>query len=161
MQEDIKRIVIASGGFDPIHEGHIYYLNKARELGDKLIVAVNSDGWLIRKKGMLFMLWKERAPIVEALRSVDEVIAIDDRDGSARDAIIQAKAKYPDAVIVFANGGDRTAKNIPEMDQPGVEFVFGVGGDWKANSSSDVLRRYQQHIESKLEQESSPYRRFA
>jgi D-beta-D-heptose 7-phosphate kinase/D-beta-D-heptose 1-phosphate adenosyltransferase len=161
MQEDIKRIVIASGGFDPIHEGHIYYLNKARELGDKLIVAVNSDDWLIRKKGMLFMLWKERAPIVEALRSVDEVIAIDDKDGSARDAIIQAKAKYPDAVIIFANGGDRTAKNIPEMDQPGVEFVFGVGGDWKANSSSDVLRRYQQHIESKLEQESSPYRRFA
>lgn len=160
MQGTRQRVVVASGGFDPIHEGHIYYLTKARELGDRLIVAVNSDMWLIRKKTDLFMLWRERAAVVEALRCVDEVIAMDDRDGSARDAIKQAKAKYPDAQIIFANGGDRTAKNIPEMDQLDVEFVFGVGGDWKANSSSDILRRYQQAIVSKLEQESSPYRRF-
>lgn len=160
MEGTRPKIVVASGGFDPIHEGHIYYLNKARELGDKLIVAVNSDQWLIRKKGMMFMLWKERAPIIAALRCVDSVIAIDDQDGSARDAIKQAKAMYLGCDIIFANGGDRTAKNIPEMDQPDVEFIFGVGGDWKVNSSSDVLRRYQQHIEGKLEQESSPYKRF-
>ena len=161
MQGTRPKIVVASGGFDPIHEGHIYYLNKARELGDKLIVAVNSDDWLIRKKGIMFMLWKERAPIVAALRCVDSVIAMDDRDGSARDAIKQAKTLYPDCNIIFANGGDRTSNNIPEMDQSDVEFIFGVGGDWKANSSSDVLRRYQQHVESKLEQEASPYRRFS
>jgi len=160
MEGKRPKIVVASGGFDPIHEGHIYYLTKAKELGDKLIVAVNSDEWLIRKKGMMFMLWKERAPIIAALRCVDSVIDIDDRDGSARDAIKQAKAMYPDCDIIFANGGDRTAKNIPEMDQLDVEFIFGVGGDWKANSSSDVLRRYQQQIESRLEQESSPHRRF-
>jgi D-beta-D-heptose 7-phosphate kinase/D-beta-D-heptose 1-phosphate adenosyltransferase len=160
MQATRPRIVIASGGFDPIHEGHIYYLTQAKALGDMLVVALNSDIWLARKKGMIFMTWEERAPIVRALRCVDEVIAINDSDGSARDAIQQVKSRYPDSTIIFANGGDRTATNIPEMDQPDVVFEFGVGGDWKANSSSSVLRRYAESVRSTAESESSPYRRF-
>lgn len=160
MHDTKPRIVIATGGFDPVHEGHIYYLEKSRELGDKLIVGVNSDSWLIRKKGNLFMTWKERSTVVGALRSVDEVISFDDSDGSARDAIRKVKTQHPDALIIFANGGDRTSKNIPEMDQLGVEFAFGIGGDWKANSSSDVLRRYTQTVINQYESEMSPLRRF-
>lgn len=155
-----KHIIIATGGFDPLHEGHIYYLTRARELGDRLVVGLNSDQWLVRKKGVPFMLMQERRAIVEALRCVDEVIEFDDSDGSARDAINQIISRYPNNKITFANGGDRTAKNIPEMDIMGVSFEFGVGGDWKANSSSDVLRRYAEYVRSQTDAEGSPYRRF-
>lgn len=160
MHDGKLRIVIASGGFDPIHEGHICYLEHARTLGDRLLVGLNSDDWLIRKKDKLFMLWEERAPVLRAMRCVDEVLRMDDRDGSARDAIRQARIAHPDARLIFANGGDRNSANIPEMDQTDVEFIFGVGGDWKANSSSDVLRRYEQCIIGRYEQEMSPMRRF-
>jgi cytidyltransferase-like protein len=160
MHSSVQRVIIATGGFDPIHEGHIYYLTKAKELGDLLVVGLNSDTWLVRKKNAFFMNFDERAAVVGALRCVDEVIGIDDSDGSARDAIRQVKAKYPNSIVIFANGGDRTATNIPEMDQPGVEFAFGVGGDWKANSSSDILRRYTQTVISQYESEMSPFRRF-
>lgn len=155
-----KRIVIATGGCDPLHQGHIHYLEAAKALGDILIVGLNSDGWLCRKKQIPFMVWEEREPIVRALRCVDEVIQFDDRDGSARDAIRIVQERYPNDIIIFANGGDRTAKNIPEMDMPNVEFVFGVGGDNKENSSSDILRRYREYVVNQADRDAGPYLRY-
>ena len=143
----MKKIVLITGGFDPIHSGHIAYLNAARELGDSLIVGVNSDQWLRRKKGQEFMPWDERATIVAALHNVDRVINFDDTDNSAKDAIRKVRAIYPTAQIIFANGGDRTKENIPEMDLLGemlhLEFVFGVGGEDKKNSSSWILQEWK------------------
>ena len=140
-----KTIVIASGGFDPIHSGHIQYLNEAKKLGDLLFVAANSDEWLTRKKGKPFLNWAERATILSNLKSVDFVIEFDDSDGSAKDAILHIREKNPLAKIIFANGGDRTKENIPEMDikDDNLEFVFAVGGDTKANSSSWILKSWQ------------------
>jgi cytidyltransferase-like protein len=144
------KIVVATGGFDPIHSGHIRYLEAAKDLGAYLIVGVNSDDWLVRKKGRSFMPWKERAAIVGALGCVDEVIAFDDSDGSACAAIEHAlkvcndpNSWYPFEGVVFANGGDRTKDNIPEMKFEEVEFAFGVGGEDKANSSSWILEEWK------------------
>ena len=137
------KIVIVSGGFDPIHSGHIEYFKAARALGDMLIVGINSDEWLIRKKGRPFMPWSERNAIVANLYPVDATVKFDDSDGSAVDAIRKVKELYPTADIVFANGGDRTKENIPEMVFDDVEFVFGVGGEDKKNSSSWILEDWK------------------
>lgn len=138
------KIVIVTGGFDPVHSGHIECFKAARSLGDKLIVGINSDNWLIRKKGRPFMPWNERSIIVEHLTMVDKVIAFNDDDNTAIDAIQLTKSLYPSDDIIFANGGDRTANNIPEMVFDDVEFVFGVGGDDKKNSSSWILKNWKQ-----------------
>lgn len=136
-------IVVATGCFDPIHSGHIQYLKSARELGDKLVVGLNSDAWLERKKGRAFMPFAERKTVIEHLSMVSEVIAFDDTDGTANDAINAIKQAYPNSVIIFANGGDRNNTNIPELDyfedDLQVNFEFGVGGDHKKNSSSWIL----------------------
>lgn len=137
------KIVLVTGGFDPLHSGHIAYFREARELGDKLIVGVNSDEWLERKKGRSFMPWEERATIVAALQYVDRVINFNDTDGTAIDAIRKVKQISPYHDIIFANGGDRTKDNIPEMVFNDVEFVFGVGGKNKANSSSWILEEWK------------------
>ena len=138
------KIVLVTGGFDPLHSGHIEYFNAAKKLGDKLIVGVNSDEWLTRKKGQPFMSSSERVCIVKNLAMVDETIQYDDSDDSSINAIKQVKMNYPDADIIFANGGDRTSYNIPEMTEKNVIFKFGVGGDNKANSSSWILREWKQ-----------------
>ena len=137
------KIVIVTGGFDPIHSGHISYLNHAEHLGDHLVVGLNSDAWLTRKKGRPFMPWRERMIVLDNLHMVDEVIEFDDSDGSSCDAIRKVREKYPNDEIIFANGGDRTKDNIPEMVFDDVEFVFGVGGDNKANSSSWILEEWK------------------
>ena len=139
----MTKIVIATGGFDPVHSGHTAYLKAARSLGDHLIVGLNSDSWLDRKKGRAFMPWSERANIVSNLRSVDRVIEFNDDDETAIDAIRTVKTMFPWATLVFANGGDRTRDNIPEMVVDDVEFVFGVGGEDKANSSSWILEEWK------------------
>jgi cytidyltransferase-like protein len=143
----MKRIVLITGGFDPLHSGHIAYINAARELGDSLIVGVNSDEWLRRKKGQAFMPWEERATIIAALHNVDRVINFNDSDNSAKDAIRKVRAINPAARIIFANGGDRTKENIPEMDLLQellhLDFVFGVGGEDKKNSSSWILQEWK------------------
>jgi len=140
------RIVVVTGGFDPIHSGHISLFQEAKKLGDVLIVGLNSDLWLARKKGKPFMLWDERACVLENLEMVDHVIAFDDRDGTAIDAIKQAMIKYPNRKVIFANGGDRTVENIPELEayrlDDSVSFVFGIGGEDKKNSSSTLLKNY-------------------
>lgn len=137
------KIVLVTGGFDPLHSGHISYFNDARELGDKLIVGINSDEWLSKKKGRAFMPWEERATIIASLHSVDRVINFNDDDGTAIDAIRKVKSIFPNHSIVFANGGDRTRDNIPEMVFDDVEFVFGVGGANKINSSSWILNEWK------------------
>lgn len=137
------KIVIATGGFDPVHSGHIAYLNAARKLGDSLMVGLNSDAWLERKKGRAFMPFLERETILMNIKAVDTVYGFDDRDGSACQLLSWAKKQFPYAEFVFANGGDRTQDNIPEMSVSGVEFVFGVGGEDKANSSSWILEEWK------------------
>lgn len=139
----MKKIVVITGGFDPLHSGHIAYFAAARELGDQLIVGVNSDQWLGRKKGQAFMPWHDRATIIAAIHYVDRVIDFDDADGTAINAIVKVKELYPNAKIIFANGGDRTKDNIPEMVFDDVEFVFGVGGEDKKNSSSWILQEWK------------------
>jgi len=137
-------IVIVSGGFDPIHSGHISMFSEAKELGDHLIVGINSDSWLERKKGKSFLPYDERHAIVSNMKMVDEVIIFNDNDNTACDLLRKARIKYPDDIIIFANGGDRTEKNIPEMNIEGINFEFGVGGNYKKNSSSVILQDWQQ-----------------
>ena len=143
-----KRIVLVTGGFDPVHSGHIAYFKAARELGDVLIVGVNSDSWLVRKKGEPFMPLDERGAIIEEFKSVDVVIVFDDSDGTAIDAIKQVLDLYPEDEVLFANGGDRTLDNIPEMvlESERLHFVFGVGGEDKKNSSSWILKDYKERV---------------
>lgn len=141
----MKKIVLITGGFDPLHSGHIAYFKAAKALGDILVVGVNSDAWLTRKKGAPFMPLAERTAIVRSIVGVDYVIDFDDSDGSARRAIWMVRQSYPQDEIVFANGGDRTNENIPEMDvqDDNLKFVFGIGGFNKANSSSWILQEWK------------------
>ena len=139
------KIVVVSGGFDPLHSGHIAYFKSARKLGDKLVVAVNSDDWLTRKKGRPFMPFHERCNIIEELSCVDQVIGFNDDDDTACNAIFQIlSTKRRSDTVIFANGGDRTSDNIPEMLYDEVEFAFGVGGEDKKNSSSWILKEWSQ-----------------
>lgn len=145
------KIIIVSGGFDPIHSGHLAYFKAARKLGDKLIVALNSDDWLVNKKGKFFMPFYERKAIIENLSFVESVIDFDDDEkGSATNALIKVKDMYPNDTIAFANGGDRNQGNITEMSVDGVEFLFSVGGNDKKNSSSWILKKWQYYYEERL-----------
>jgi D-beta-D-heptose 7-phosphate kinase/D-beta-D-heptose 1-phosphate adenosyltransferase len=137
------KIVIVTGGFDPLHSGHLVYFKSAKQLGDLLVVGLNSDQWLTRKKGRPFMPMSERFALVSSIEVVDEVVVYNDDDKSSCDAIRLVKLRYPNAEIIFANGGDRTKENIPEMVFDDVEFVFGVGGENKANSSSWILEEWK------------------
>ena len=141
----MKKIVLVTGGFDPLHSGHIAYLKAAKQLGNILVVGVNSDAWLARKKGQAFMPLLERTAIIRELGCVDFVIDFDDADNTAKHAIWMVRQSYPQDHIVFANGGDRTDKNIPEMDvaDTNITFAFGVGGTNKANSSSWILQEWK------------------
>tara|TARA_B100001093_G_scaffold387664_1_gene373688 strand:+ start:1563 stop:2393 length:831 start_codon:yes stop_codon:yes gene_type:complete len=139
--------VLVTGGFDPLHSGHIAYFKAAKELakyGGKLYVGVNSDDWLQRKKGRPFMPFKERANIVQELSCVDRCISFDDNDDTANGAILNMVTQYNFRKIIFANGGDRVQGNCPEHDSwkkdKRIEFAYGVGGENKANSSSWILK---------------------
>ena len=138
-------IVLVTGGFDPIHSGHISYLKGASKLGSKLIVGLNSDEWLTRKKGNYFLPFKERATILKSIKYVNKVISFDDTDDTANKVIGLART-FGKGKVIFANGGDREKNNVPEIDtwgsNPQVEFVFGVGGN-KINSSSKILADWQ------------------
>ena len=142
----MKTIVLVTGGFDPLHSGHISYFKAAKELGDELWVGLNSDEWLTNKKGRPFMPWTERANILSELSCVDNVIDFDDSDGTAKDAITKAimeAGKISATKLIFANGGDRVIGNVPEeiafRDSAFVKFEYGVGGEDKKNSSSWIL----------------------
>jgi len=141
----MRTIVLVTGGFDPLHSGHLQYFRAAKKLGDILIVGVNSDAWLTRKKGRAFMPINERVSIIESLKMVDGVVLFNDNDDTSTEAIKNVRMLYPFDKIIFANGGDRTAHNIPEMDfdDEMVEFNFEVGGKNKQNSSSWILEEWK------------------
>jgi cytidyltransferase-like protein len=140
-------VVLVTGGFDPLHSGHVAYLEHARKLGDKLLVGVNSDEWLIRKKGRGFMPYTERETIVQSIGVVDAIVPFNDDDGTANDAINEVKKHYSGCAIVFANGGDRELTNIPEVDafrdDATVTFAYGIGGGYKKNSSRWILDEWK------------------
>ena len=145
----MNKVVLVTGGFDPLHSGHIAYFKAARELGDHLVVGLNSDAWLTRKKGRPFMPLEERAAIIKELECVNEVIGFNDSDNSACNAIMQLlQTKGSSWKLIFANGGDRTNTTTPEFEafgeHPDVEFAFGVGGEDKKNSSSWILKEWSQ-----------------
>ena len=137
------KISVVSGGFDPIHSGHLAYIQAAKKFGEKLIVLLNSDDWLTKKKGKFFLPFSERKVILEALKYVDQVVAFDDNDGSCVNGLLALKEKYPKDQITFCNGGDRTEENIPELSLDGFNFKFQVGGDDKKNSSSKILQQWE------------------
>ena len=148
MRPDNQTIVVVSGGFDPVHTGHILLLNSAKALGHYLIVGLNSDEWLARKKTKAFMSWADRFAVVSNLKAVDEVLSFDDSDGTACDLLEKVKSLYYDYPIIFANGGDRTPNNIPELTVKNILFKFGVGGE-KINSSSHIVEQSLKNFEKK------------
>ena len=141
-----KKVSLVTGGFDPIHSGHISYFERAKDLSNYLVVGLNTNEWLTRKKGQYFLPWIERAEIIRHLDMVDAVISWDDADDSALGAI--AKCLEISEKVIFCNGGDRMKSNIPEVlgysDDPRVEFKFAIGGEDKMNSSSWILNDYFQ-----------------
>ena len=138
------KISLVTGGFDPIHSGHLQYFKRAKDLSNYLVVGLNGDPWLTRKKGQYFQCWTERADIVRHLDMVDAVISWDDKDDSACGAI--AKCLEISDQVIFCNGGDRAKGNTPELDRykdnERVIFKWGVGGEYKINSSSWLLNNY-------------------
>ena len=145
------RIAVVSGGFDPLHTGHINLLESASAFGDKLIVLVNSDDWLTRKKGRPFMPFEERSTIIQRMDMVDNVYGVDDKDGSVTRGLIDVRNAFGhDHEYIFCNGGDRGKDNIPEMEVEGYDFKFSVGGNHKANSSSWILKEWQYPTERRV-----------
>ena len=139
-----EKICLVTGGFDPIHRGHVEYFKAAKNLGYFLVVGLNSDPWLERKKGYQFMPWDEREAVVSAMSSVDKVISFNDDDGTACNAIKECLDISNE--VIFVNGGDRQAGNTPEQDKYDsdlrVHFEFGIGGNDKLNSSSWVAQEF-------------------
>ena len=144
MEELNKKTIAVSGGFDPIHIGHIRLFQKAKKLGDKLIIIINNDNWLKLKKGRAFMPEKEKKEIIEALACVDRVVLTQHEAGTKDMSICEdLEILKPN---IFANGGDRTEKNIPELDickKIGCEIVFNVGQGGKVQSSSWLLKKHK------------------
>lgn len=152
----IPKVVVVSGGFDPLHIGHVRYMQEAKKLGDKLIVVLNNDNWLKKKKGKEFMNELERKEIIEALACVDEVIIsshhenIDLNNPHDKSVCVELSQIMPH---VFANGGDRFADDIPEFqlcNELGIEMVFNVGHGGKVQSSSDLVNKYTQIINNNI-----------
>ena len=142
-EEWIKNVIIVSGGFDPAHKGHIRMFREAANLGHQVIIGLNSDEWLSRKKGKPFMKWEERAEILESCKFVTQVLSMDDTDDTASDIIRQVANLYKnqDMNIYFANGGDRKKGNVPELDvckDLNVVMLWGIGGG-KIQSSSWLI----------------------
>ena len=140
-----REIVICTGGFDPLHSGHIDYLKAAMYSGSFVAVGLNSDDWLARKKGRAFMPFQERKTVHENLYCTDVVFGFDDSDDTAKNAIRKIRELCPENRINFLNGGDRTKENIPEMDieDENLQFIFDVGGAEKKNSSSWILQEWK------------------
>jgi len=131
----VKLKIMLSGGFDPLHVGHVSMIKHAADIGD-VIIALNSDDWLLRKKGYIFMPFNDRKTILNALRYVHAVVAVDDKD----DTVCEAIKKYrPD---IFGNGGDRQRNNTPEVTlckKLEIQTIFNLG-DKKIRSSSQLVK---------------------
>tara|TARA_R110002126_G_scaffold136583_1_gene281138 strand:+ start:620 stop:1102 length:483 start_codon:yes stop_codon:yes gene_type:complete len=131
-----RKLIAVSGGFDPVHVGHVQMIEECAKIGDVLVI-INSDEWLERKKGFAFMPWAEKAYIMSQFKGVVQVTNVDDTDGTVCEALRRHK---PDA---FANGGDRRLDNTPEMDvcdELGIEMLWNLGGS-KVQSSSELVNK--------------------
>lgn len=147
-----KKIIAVSGGFDPVHIGHVRLFNEAKKLGDKLIVLLNNDNWLKLKKGYVFMPEEERKEIIEAFTAVDEVIISSHKKGT-KDISISAELRLIRPHI-FAKGGDRHVGNIPNpevlvCDEIGCKIVNDIGFGGKVQSSSDLVKKTHKNKVSK------------
>lgn len=134
-------VIVLSGGFDPMHVGHLRMIQESAKMAEIVLVGVNSDEWLMRKKGYIFMPHEERVEMVQGTRGVSKAMAFDDDDNTACDLLRQVRALWPNFRVAFANGGDRTSDNIPEIpvaEELGVHLIWGVGGG-KVQSSSDLV----------------------
>ena len=142
----MPNIILISGGFDPIHSGHIKLINDANKYGD-VIVLLNSDEWLRNKKGKEFLSFDERKIIMKNIKGVIDVIEFNDSDKTCIDGIKKAKSLYKNNIIKFANGGDRNNETTPEKefcDKNDIETLFGIGGNDKSNSSSWILKKWKE-----------------
>ena len=145
-----KPIIVAiSGGFDPLHVGHVRYFKKAKALGDKLVVILNNDNWLTKKKGYVFMLEDERKEVIEAIQYVDKVV-ITDHEKNTKDISVCTELRkiHPD---IFANGGDRKLGNIPEVavcKEIGCKMKFNVGEGGKVQSSSWLIAKAAEKLKN-------------
>lgn len=137
-----KKIVVVSGGFDPVHVGHVRMFEAAKKLGDRLVVILNNDNWLMKKKGYVFMPEKEREEILKKFRAVDEVIlTFHKKDPADMSVCAELRALKPH---IFANGGDRLRTNIPEVAvcrDIGTKMIFAVGHGGKVQSSSWLIEK--------------------
>ena len=147
MEVKIKKdIVLVSGGFDPIHSGHIKLIKEASNYGD-IIVLLNSDNWLRKKKGKEFLSFNERKIILNSIKNVIDVVPCGNEDKTCIDGIKLAISKYSKNKIFFANGGDRNDNTTPEAifcDQNNIETLWGIGGNKKSNSSSWILKKWSE-----------------
>lgn len=140
-----RPVIAVSGGFDPVHIGHVRMIRDAARYGDVMVI-INSDDWLMRKKGYVFMPWEERAEIMGNIKGVRLVTQVDDSDGTVCEALRRHK---PDA---FANGGDRKTENTPEMDvceELGIQMMWAVGGSNKPQSSSWLVNKLKENENGK------------
>ncbi|HEX4104100.1 MAG TPA: adenylyltransferase/cytidyltransferase family protein [Candidatus Paceibacterota bacterium] len=145
--EKKKIIVAVSGGFDPIHIGHVRMFERARALGDELVVILNNDNWLRKKKRHIFMPQEERKEIIESLRAVDRVI-FTAHGPDPEDMSVSAELRFlkPD---IFANGGDRVQDNTLELvacSEIGCKPIFSIGDGGKVQSSSWLLKKYVERV---------------
>jgi D-beta-D-heptose 7-phosphate kinase/D-beta-D-heptose 1-phosphate adenosyltransferase len=144
--DDTKQydIVVVSGGFDPVHKGHVRMFKAAKALGHKVVCGLNSDQWLVNKKGKAFMSFSERSEILQAMENIDEVMSFkDDAAGSAIELLVRVKSLYPEQTIAFANGGDRVDGNTPEKgfcSAYNIDMLWNMGGN-KIQSSSDLIKK--------------------
>ena len=145
-EQKMSDIILVSGGFDPIHSGHIKLINDANKYGD-VVVLLNSDEWLQNKKGKEFLPFSERKIIMQNIKGVIDVIEFDDSDKTCIDGIQKAKSLFKNNLIKFANGGDRNNNTTPEKDycdKNNIETLFEIGGNNKSNSSSWILKKWKE-----------------
>ena len=144
------KVVAVSGGFDPVHIGHVRMFDEAKKHGDRLVVILNNDNWLKKKKGYVFMSEHERAEVIKGFRAVDEVILTDHPEDPSDMSVCEALKKV--RPHVFANGGDRVHDNVPEVSvcrEIGAEMVFGIGRGGKVQSSSWLVGKLKEAKEKK------------
>ena len=142
-RRNIKNLVAVSGGFDPVHIGHIRMFKEAKKYGD-VVAILNNDNWLMAKKGFVFMPEQERKEILESIKYIDEVVLTKHEKGTKDMSVCkELEILLPD---IYANGGDRTITNIPEVDlcdQLGIKMIWNIGGG-KVASSSDMVKRFKE-----------------
>jgi cytidyltransferase-like protein len=137
-----SKVVVLSGGFDPLHEGHISMFKEAYNRYDKVVVGLNSDNWLTRKKGKPFMSFSSRKAVLESIKYIDSVLSFDDTDNTANALLKDVQKLYPNSELTFGNGGDRSSANYPELSfclDNKIKLNDTLGGSNKMNSSSTLL----------------------